>query len=65
MTRGQRMPRPWRLMYRDTDPRCVDRARCLGTFRSKLAAEAAQREAIPPPNIEREHFHTWIEERER
>jgi hypothetical protein len=63
MTRGQRMPRPWRLMYRDTDPRCHDRARVYGTFRTKIGAERAQREAVPPPSIRPEHFHTWIEER--
>lgn len=62
--RRQPQPRPWRLMYRDTDPRCHDGAHCLGTYRTQLAAERAQAKAVVHPGVAPEHFHTWVELRE-
>lgn len=56
-------PRPWRLMYRDTDPRSHESPRCLATFATKDAAERARQDAERPESVKSEHFHTWVEER--
>lgn len=51
--------RPWKLMYRDTDPRCHAGPRCLGTYSTLARAEDAKAKAVPPPGVKPEHFHTW------
>lgn len=53
--------RPWRLMYRDTDPRSRESPRCLATFATEAAAERERATAEPPEHVQPEHFHTWVE----